>query len=79
MFVGSMSIQESFKRLSNDEIFSNPLDHLHFSLFARIKENISRDTHTESSFDETGSQSILEILDSIFSSLRFSVKNSFVH
>ena len=62
LFVGSMSIQESFKRLSNYEICSNPLDHLHFSRFARIKEKISRENTLRAPLMKRGPKVFLKYL-----------------
>ena len=75
LFVGSMSFQESFKRLKSNEIVSI---HPHVCSLCRNKLQKSPEENTERSFDKVVSQSFLEILDSILRFQRFTVKKSFV-
>ena len=57
---------------------AHPLDHLDMPSSCSIELIESPEEHTLSSFAEVGSQRVLEILDSIGSSQRFSIEKSFV-
>ena len=76
---GNMSIQASLKRFKSSEKLGDPLGHLDTSSSCSIIMIKYPEEQTLSAFDEVGSQRILEILESIFCTQRFSIGKSFVH
>ena len=83
IFISSMSfftfLVHSLKRFKDSENLPIHMTISQLPLLARFEQIESPEEHIVTSLCEVVSQRILEILDSIGCSQRFSVKQSFVH